>query len=157
MRGADSGLACRGWASATPWAPSQQACCFQRPTSVRRYAAAGARPSSGCQPRCYAAPSSSLNVVLLIAHSAHNSFPTSPLTGYGSEQVEADIRPFRGMLLGLFFVSTGASLDVKLLLHETPIIIALLGGLLSVKVGIIGSLAPFFGLNKCAPAVHLGF
>ena len=27
-------------------------------------------------------------------------------------QVEADIRPFRGMLLGLFFVSTGGSLDV---------------------------------------------
>ena len=70
-------------------------------------------------------------------------------------QVEADIRPFRGMLLGLFFVSTGASLDVRLLLHETSIVIALLGGLLSVKVGIIGSLAPFFGLTKCACSAHL--
>ncbi len=27
-------------------------------------------------------------------------------------QVEADIQPFRGILLGLFFVTTGSSLDV---------------------------------------------
>ena len=73
----------------------------------------------------------------------------------GRVQVEADIKPFRGMLLGLFFVSTGASLDVKLMLHEPWIVIALLGGLLAVKVGIIGSLAPFFGLNKCAAAPAL--
>merc|ERR1740121_848777 len=30
-------------------------------------------------------------------------------------QVEADIAPFRGMLLGLFFVTVGFSLDLKLL------------------------------------------
>ena len=63
-------------------------------------------------------------------------------------QVEADIKPFRGMLLGLFFVSTGASLDVQLLLHEFPIIAALLVGLLAVKVGIIGTCAQFFGLTR---------
>ena len=63
--------------------------------------------------------------------------------------MEADIRPFRGMLLGLFFVSTGASLDVQLLLHEFPLIAALLIGLLAVKVGIIGSCAQLFGLNRC--------
>ena len=28
--------------------------------------------------------------------------------------MKADIRPFRGLLLGLFFVTTGASLDVRL-------------------------------------------
>lgn len=58
------------------------------------------------------------------------------------------------MLLGLFFVSTGASLDLQLLVHEFPIIIALLIGLLAVKVGIIGTSAQFFGLNKCASACH---
>lgn len=63
-------------------------------------------------------------------------------------QVEADIRPFRGMLLGLFFVATGSSLDVSLLFAQWPIIIALLAGLLAVKVGIIGTIAPFFGLTK---------
>ena len=65
-------------------------------------------------------------------------------------QVEADIRPFRGLLLGLFFVTTGASLDVGLLLREWEIVAALLVGLIAVKILIIGSIAPFFGLNRRA-------
>ena len=65
-------------------------------------------------------------------------------------QVEADIRPFRGLLLGLFFVTTGASLDVGLLLREWEIVVALLLGLIAVKILIIGSIAPFFGLNRRA-------
>lgn len=31
-------------------------------------------------------------------------------------QIEADIRPFRGLLLGLFFVTTGTSIDMEVLL-----------------------------------------
>ena len=64
------------------------------------------------------------------------------------QQVEADIRPFRGILLGLFFVTTGSSLDLALLFQQWPIVLALTGGLISVKVGIIGSVAPLFGLSK---------
>lgn len=30
-------------------------------------------------------------------------------------QIEADIRPFRGLLLGLFFVTTGTSIDMQVL------------------------------------------
>lgn len=30
-------------------------------------------------------------------------------------QIEADIRPFRGLLLGLFFVTTGSSIDIEVL------------------------------------------
>ena len=52
------------------------------------------------------------------------------------------------MLLGLFFVTTGASMDVSLLLHEWNIVLSLLVGLIAVKIGIIGSVAPFFGLNR---------
>ena len=63
-------------------------------------------------------------------------------------QVEADIRPFRGILLGLFFVTTGSSLDLALLFQQWPIVLALTGGLIAVKVGIIGSVAPLFGLSK---------
>ena len=33
-------------------------------------------------------------------------------------QLEADIEPFRGLLLGLFFMGVGMSLDVNLVLHE---------------------------------------
>ena len=63
-------------------------------------------------------------------------------------QVEADIRPFRGILLGLFFVTTGASLDVGLLIKDWQIVLALLAGLISVKVGAIGTFSPLFGLSK---------
>ena len=52
------------------------------------------------------------------------------------------------MLLGLFFVTTGASLDVQLLLQNWTIVVALLGGLLAVKVGIIGGASQLFGLTK---------
>lgn len=65
-------------------------------------------------------------------------------------QVEADIRPFRGMLLGLFFVTTGSSLDLNLFFQQWPIVIALTGGLIATKIGIIGSVAQLFGLTKCA-------
>ena len=30
-------------------------------------------------------------------------------------QIEAEIRPFRGLLLGLFFVTTGTSIDIEVL------------------------------------------
>lgn len=63
-------------------------------------------------------------------------------------QVEADVRPFRGILLGLFFVTTGSSLDVALLFQQWPIVLALTGGLIAVKVGIIGSISRLFGLSK---------
>ena len=63
-------------------------------------------------------------------------------------QVEADVRPFRGILLGLFFVTTGSSLDVALLFQQWPIVLALTGGLIAVKVGIIGSISQLFGLSK---------
>ncbi len=58
------------------------------------------------------------------------------------------MRPFRGILLGLFFVTTGSSLDVALLFQQWPIVLALTGGLIAVKVGIIGSISQLFGLSK---------
>lgn len=33
-------------------------------------------------------------------------------------QIEADIRPFRGLLLGLFFVTTGTSIDMPVLKYS---------------------------------------
>ena len=62
--------------------------------------------------------------------------------------MEADIRPFRSLLLGLFFTTTGSSMDLQLLYQQWPIVIALLGGLLAVKIGIIGSISQLFGLTK---------
>jgi glutathione-regulated potassium-efflux system protein KefB len=44
-------------------------------------------------------------------------------------QLEADIEPFRGILLGLFFMSVGMSLDIKLVLADWKL---LLGAVLGV-------------------------
>lgn len=38
-------------------------------------------------------------------------------------QLEADIEPFRGILLGLFFMSVGMSLDIKLVLADWPMLL----------------------------------
>lgn len=39
-------------------------------------------------------------------------------------QIEADIEPFRGILLGLFFIGVGMSLDLKLVSENTAFVIA---------------------------------
>ncbi|KAG0598990.1 hypothetical protein M758_12G118100, partial [Ceratodon purpureus] len=62
-------------------------------------------------------------------------------------QVEADIRPFRGLLLGLFFVTTGTSIDIQLLVREWPNVLALLAGLIAIKTAIITAIGPRAGLT----------
>ncbi|XP_021776209.1 K(+) efflux antiporter 3, chloroplastic-like isoform X3 [Chenopodium quinoa] len=71
-------------------------------------------------------------------------------------QIEADIRPFRGLLLGLFFVTTGTSIDMQLLSREWPNVLALLGGLIAIKTTIITVLGPRVGLTL-RESVRIGF
>ncbi|XAR73028.1 hypothetical protein NMG60_11019877 [Bertholletia excelsa] len=62
-------------------------------------------------------------------------------------QIEADIRPFRGLLLGLFFVTTGTSIDMQLLFREWPNVLSLLAGLIVIKTLIITAIGPRVGLT----------
>eukprot|EP00903_Cladosiphon_okamuranus_P006148 g6049.t1 len=62
-------------------------------------------------------------------------------------QVEANIAPFRGLLLGLFFTTTGATVDPMLLMQQWPTVFALLLGLVSFKTIIISSASIGFGLS----------
>jgi glutathione-regulated potassium-efflux system protein KefB len=48
-------------------------------------------------------------------------------------EIEAQIEPFRGLLLGLFFVSVGMSLDIDMVTREPQLIGALLATLIAVK------------------------
>ena len=43
-------------------------------------------------------------------------------------QIEADIAPFRGLLLGLFFVVTGSEVNLQILSAQWPEALALLAG-----------------------------
>ena len=48
-------------------------------------------------------------------------------------QVEADIEPFRGILLGLFFMTVGMSIDIGLAFREIVTVLSYLGGLIVLK------------------------
>ena len=60
-------------------------------------------------------------------------------------QVEEDIKPFRDVLLGLFFVTVGMLLDVMEVLYNLPAVIGLLLGLLVLKFGIVFIASRVFG------------
>ncbi len=59
-------------------------------------------------------------------------------------ELEADLEPFKGLFLGLFFMTIGAGIDLPLLAREWPRVLALLAGFLAVKAAtlmVIGRLA----------------
>jgi len=62
-------------------------------------------------------------------------------------QIEADIQSFRGLFLALFFMTTGATVDPVLLIHEWPTTLALLFGLLAIKASIISLIGTQYGLT----------
>ena len=61
-------------------------------------------------------------------------------------QVEADIKPFRGLLLGLFFMTIGMSIDIVLIVSNLPVISLLVLALLLGKTIVTALLARMFGL-----------
>jgi len=71
------------------------------------------------------------------------------------KQVEKDIKPFRGLLLALFFVTTGTSIDLELLAQQWPNVLALLAGLIVIKTAIVALAGPFVGLSR-AESVRTG-
>jgi CPA2 family monovalent cation:H+ antiporter-2 len=56
-------------------------------------------------------------------------------------QVEATIRSYREVLLGLFFITVGMLLDVGLLLRDLPVVTAILLGMLLLKAAIVAVVA----------------
>ena len=60
-------------------------------------------------------------------------------------RVEEDIQPFRDVLLGLFFVTVGMMLDVRLVLGHWPVVLGLFALLVVAKAALISLLARAFG------------
>jgi CPA2 family monovalent cation:H+ antiporter-2 len=60
-------------------------------------------------------------------------------------QVEEDIKPFRDVLLGLFFITVGMKLDLGLVLHHWWLVMAILIGILLLKFSLIALVAKLFG------------
>jgi len=63
-------------------------------------------------------------------------------------QIEADILPFRGILLGLFFMTVGMGIDFGLLWEKLAVIIGLTVGLMSLKGVIVYILARMSGARE---------
>ena len=70
-------------------------------------------------------------------------------------QVESDIRPFRGILLALFFMTVGMHVDFVMALDRAPLILGLVGALLATKAVLIAGLARAFGA-PIGVAAHTG-
>ncbi|MCW2098725.1 MULTISPECIES: cation:proton antiporter [Pseudomonas] len=60
-------------------------------------------------------------------------------------QIEADIRPFRDILLGLFFVSIGMLIDLQLFLHHGFLIVGLTLALMLIKGTVVAILVKLRG------------
>ncbi|PMX01156.1 sodium:proton antiporter [Pseudomonas sp. FW215-R2] len=60
-------------------------------------------------------------------------------------QIEADIRPFRDILLGLFFVSIGMLIDLQLFASHSLLILAMTLGLLVIKGSVVALLVKWRG------------
>ena len=109
-----------------------------------------------------------LVIVLLaswLAHALHLSMPLGAfvigmMLGEGSwkYQIESDIRPFRDILLGLFFVTIGMNLDLALLIEFWPRILLFTVALLTIKmlaVGIVVRGMGFSSRNAASVGVNL--
>ncbi|KAG7994343.1 hypothetical protein I3843_01G053800 [Carya illinoinensis] len=72
-----------------------------------------------------------------------------------SLQVESDIAPYRGLLLGLFFMTVGMSIDPKLLVSNFPVISGTLGLLIGGKTLLVALVGRLFGISIIS-AIRVG-
>lgn len=63
-------------------------------------------------------------------------------------QIEVDIEPFKGLLLGLFFMSVGMGVDWRHVVSSPLVIIAAVASLWLLKAAIIAALAMLFGRRR---------
>ena len=63
------------------------------------------------------------------------------------QTLESDIEPFKGLLLGLFFISVGMGMDLSLFAAHTQLIILMVVGLITVKTLVLFFLAKKFGIR----------
>lgn len=69
-------------------------------------------------------------------------------------EIMADIAPFEGLLLGLFFTAIGMSLNLGLIAHSPYLVAVIVAGLVAIKTAILFGLGRRMGLES-APARRL--
>ena len=71
-------------------------------------------------------------------------------------QIESDMLPFKGLLMGLFFITIGMEINFEVLVNQFPNILLITVGLILLKFLVIFALSLLFNLNK-ATAIKSGF
>jgi monovalent cation:proton antiporter-2 (CPA2) family protein len=62
-------------------------------------------------------------------------------------ELESDIEPFKGLLLGLFFITVGAGVDLPYILSRPLLVLGLVAGVMALKFGVLLALAKAFRLE----------
>ena len=62
-------------------------------------------------------------------------------------EIESDIEPFKGLLLGLFFITVGAGIDFAVLGEQLVLVLGLTFGTMALKAGILYAIAVTFGIT----------
>lgn len=62
-------------------------------------------------------------------------------------ELESDIEPFKGLLLGLFFIAVGATIDFRLILEQPLLILGAVASIMLIKFGVLVGLARGFKLG----------
>ena len=70
-------------------------------------------------------------------------------------ELESNIEPFKGLLLGLFFISVGMAMDVSLLLREPWLVLGLVAALLLLKGALLWPLGRIVGALERGDALRL--
>jgi glutathione-regulated potassium-efflux system protein KefB len=65
-------------------------------------------------------------------------------------QIEADIAPFEGLLLAVFFIAVGMSIDLSVVVAEPLQLIAIVAVLITLKASILYLLGRWWGLDSAA-------
>jgi CPA2 family monovalent cation:H+ antiporter-2 len=63
-------------------------------------------------------------------------------------EIENMVEPFKGLLLGLFFVTVGARLEVAAVISQPLLVFGLAAVLIAIKMAVIYPVARLFGLNN---------
>lgn len=70
-------------------------------------------------------------------------------------ELEADLQPFQGLLLGLFFTAVGMSLNLRLIVEQPLLVLVLVSGLVAIKTLVLFQVGRAHGLDR-RPARRLG-
>lgn len=71
-------------------------------------------------------------------------------------ELELNIEPFKGLLMGLFFVAVGMSVDLSLFFERPLLILLLVLALITTKMIVLVLLAPFAGVRG-RPSIFMAF